>query len=81
MLMGRAHHVIYFASAERWIHYPEWVRHVLSRQHGRGSCHAAPGAYALLGVVSGLAAWWAIRTAWHTCRYQLEDVRPASPSG
>lgn len=27
MLMGRAHHVIYFASPERWISYPEWARH------------------------------------------------------
>ena len=27
MLMGRAHHVIYFASAGRWQTYPEWVRH------------------------------------------------------
>ncbi len=26
MLMGRAHHVIYFASAERWQSYPEWAR-------------------------------------------------------
>jgi hypothetical protein len=28
MLTGRAHHVIYFASDERWNDYPEWV-------HGR----------------------------------------------
>ncbi len=28
MLMGRAHHVIYFASERRWIAYPEWT-------HGR----------------------------------------------
>jgi hypothetical protein len=27
MLMGRAHHVIYFASPERWQSYPEWARH------------------------------------------------------
>jgi hypothetical protein len=27
MLMGRAHHVIYFASTERWLDYPEWARH------------------------------------------------------
>ena len=27
MLMGRAHHVIYFAGAERWQTYPEWARH------------------------------------------------------
>jgi hypothetical protein len=27
MLMGRAHHVIYFASAEQWQRYPEWARH------------------------------------------------------
>ncbi len=27
MLMGRAHHVIYFASSERWLEYPEWARH------------------------------------------------------
>ena len=27
MLMGRAHHVIYFASPERWASYPEWARH------------------------------------------------------
>ena len=27
MLMGRAHHVIYFADAEHWQTYPEWVRH------------------------------------------------------
>jgi hypothetical protein len=27
MLIGRAHHVIYFASAERWQSYPEWARH------------------------------------------------------
>jgi hypothetical protein len=26
MLMGRAHHVIYFASPERWQGYPEWAR-------------------------------------------------------
>jgi len=26
MLMGRAHHVIYFASPERWLEYPEWAR-------------------------------------------------------
>jgi hypothetical protein len=26
MLMGRAHHVIYFASRERWQGYPEWAR-------------------------------------------------------
>lgn len=26
MLTGRAHHVIYFASAEHWQTYPEWVR-------------------------------------------------------
>ncbi len=27
MLMGRAHHAIYFASAEQWQRYPEWARH------------------------------------------------------
>jgi hypothetical protein len=27
MLMGRAHHVIYFASAEQWQCYPVWARH------------------------------------------------------
>ena len=27
MLMGRSHHVIYFASPERWLNYPEWARH------------------------------------------------------
>lgn len=27
MLTGRAHHVIYFASTERWQNYPEWARH------------------------------------------------------
>lgn len=27
MLMGRAHHVIYFAGPERWRSYPEWARH------------------------------------------------------
>jgi len=26
MLTGRAHHVIYFASAERWLRYPAWAR-------------------------------------------------------
>jgi hypothetical protein len=26
MLMGRAHHVIYFANAETWRSYPEWAR-------------------------------------------------------
>lgn len=26
MLMGRAHHVIYFASPEKWQGYPEWAR-------------------------------------------------------
>lgn len=26
MLMGRAHHVIYFASPHRWRHYPAWAR-------------------------------------------------------
>src|SRR5690606_17280648 len=27
MLMGRAHHVIYFASPEAWLAYPEWARY------------------------------------------------------
>lgn len=27
MLAGRAHHVIYFASPESWLGYPEWARH------------------------------------------------------
>jgi len=27
MLMGRAHHVIYFASPPAWAQYPEWARH------------------------------------------------------
>jgi hypothetical protein len=27
MLMGTAHHVIYFASPERWQSYPDWARH------------------------------------------------------
>jgi hypothetical protein len=26
MLTGRAHHVIYFDSPERWLGYPEWAR-------------------------------------------------------
>jgi hypothetical protein len=26
MLMGRAHHVIYFASPEQWLRYPAWAR-------------------------------------------------------
>lgn len=26
MLMGRAHHVIYFASPEQWLRYPVWAR-------------------------------------------------------
>lgn len=26
MLIGRAHHVIYFASPEKWLLYPEWAR-------------------------------------------------------
>ena len=27
MLLGPAHHVIYFASPEQWLQYPEWARH------------------------------------------------------
>lgn len=27
MLMGRAHHVIYFASPRAWLAYPDWARH------------------------------------------------------
>lgn len=27
MLLGRAHHVIYFASEETWQTYPAWARH------------------------------------------------------
>ena len=27
MLMGRAHHVIYFATPQAWLNYPEWARH------------------------------------------------------
>lgn len=27
MLTGRAHHLIYFASAEQWQRYPAWARH------------------------------------------------------
>jgi hypothetical protein len=27
MLTGRAHHVIYFASPENWLRYPDWARH------------------------------------------------------
>ena len=27
MLTGRAHHVIYFASPESWLSYPDWARH------------------------------------------------------
>lgn len=27
MLLGRAHHVIYFRPPERWLEYPEWARH------------------------------------------------------
>ena len=27
MLMGRAHHVIYFDSPQAWLNYPEWARH------------------------------------------------------
>lgn len=27
MLLGRAHHVIYFASPKTWLLYPEWARH------------------------------------------------------
>jgi hypothetical protein len=27
MLMGQAHHVIYFASPQRWLKYPEWAHH------------------------------------------------------
>lgn len=26
MLMGRAHHVIYFRTAQEWALYPEWAR-------------------------------------------------------
>jgi hypothetical protein len=26
MLIGPAHHVIYFASPEHWLRYPEWAR-------------------------------------------------------
>ncbi len=26
MLTGRAHHVIYFATPERWLQYPEWAK-------------------------------------------------------
>ena len=26
MLTGRAHHVIYFATPERWLHYPPWAQ-------------------------------------------------------
>ena len=27
MLMGRAHHVIYFKSPAQWQSYPDWARH------------------------------------------------------
>ncbi|MEZ5446197.1 MAG: hypothetical protein R3F45_10520 [Gammaproteobacteria bacterium] len=27
LLTGRAHHVIYFDSPQRWLEYPEWARH------------------------------------------------------
>jgi hypothetical protein len=35
MLMGRPHHVIYFASAENWLRYPEWARHRRDEIMGR----------------------------------------------
>jgi hypothetical protein len=35
LLMGRAHHVIYFASPQRWLDYPEWARHRRDEIMGR----------------------------------------------
>lgn len=35
MLMGSAHHVIYFASPEKWAAYPEWARHRRDEIMGR----------------------------------------------
>lgn len=60
MLMGRAHHVIYFATPQRWLEYPPWARdrrdEIIARITSRfrepdyeyyglaGTAGAAPGA-------------------------------------
>jgi hypothetical protein len=35
MLLGRAHHVIYFDSTEKWKTYPEWARNRRDKIIGR----------------------------------------------
>lgn len=50
MLMGRAHHVIYFASLERWLLYPEWARDRRSEIIARVTSELRPPDYEYLGL-------------------------------
>ena len=45
MLMGHAHHAIYFASLEHWQSYPEWARHRRDEIIGRITSEFHPPDY------------------------------------
>jgi hypothetical protein len=62
MLMGRAHHVIYFATPERWLTYPPWARgrrdEIIARitSEFREPDYEYHGLTGLAGVASSAAA-------------------------
>jgi hypothetical protein len=56
MLTGRAHHVIYFASPEAWLHYPEWARHRRDEIIARIKSEFRPPDYEYGGHGPGLPA-------------------------
>lgn len=55
MLLGRAHHVIYFASPTQWMHYPEWARHRRDEIIGRIKSEFREPDYEYQGDAAGAA--------------------------
>lgn len=56
MLMGRAHHVIYFAAPEQWKQYPEWARDRRNEIISRIKMEFRPPDYEYQGDAEGIAA-------------------------
>ena len=69
MLMGRAHHVIYFASPDRWLGYPPWARGRRDEIIGRITSEFREPDYEYHGLAAADAASNAVEP----------NVPPASP--
>ena len=81
MLMGRAHHVIYFASPEQWLRYPPWARERRDEIIARITSELREPDYEYHGMTAGSAPAAPVEPTVPPARAPTKRAsKPASPA-